>query len=89
MTELPGVLPSVPILPPDGFKVILKGIFPPNFFPLMALYIGSNQLGGIHWTQRYDPEGVAAQVARTQEVLSWYKNFSRVIPTWYREHPPE
>ena len=66
-----------------------EGDIPPNFFPLMALYIGSNQLGGIYWTQLYDPEGVAAQVARTQEVLSWYQNFSHVIPTWYREHPPE
>lgn len=66
-----------------------EGDIPANFLPLMALYIGSNQLGGIYWTQLYDPEGVAAQVARTQEMLSWYQNFSRVIPTWYCEHPPE
>jgi len=51
---------------------------PPDFFKLMALYIGVNQLGAIPWAVPYG----AAQIEVLVH-LEWYDNFNRTIPRWY------
>lgn len=56
---------------------------PADFFELMALYMGVNQLGAIPWAIPYGEKEIATLLAQTKEVLEWYDNFSQVIPKWY------
>ena len=59
---------------------------PPDFFKLMALYIGVNQLGAIPWAIPYGKQQIEILVQQTEEILEWYDNFNRTIPRWYM-HP--
>ncbi len=80
-------------LSPHFASGMIHGYFnyqiPVAFFPLMALYIASNQLGGIYWTQLYDPTGLPDQINRTVEIIHWYRAFSVDIPCWYLADPPQ
>ena len=64
----------------DGY---FQGIVPAEFFPLLAFYIGSNQLSSIPWAIPFGKEQVQILQKQGEDVLKWYKNFSTVIPTWY------
>lgn len=57
---------------------------PSEFFKLMALYIGVNQLGAIPWAIPYGNEQVKVLLNQTEKVFEWYDNFSQDIPSWYR-----
>ncbi len=59
---------------------------PDDFFKLMALYIGVNQLGAIPWAIPYGAQQIEILVQQTEEILEWYDNFNRTIPRWYM-HP--
>ncbi|MGB0931721.1 MAG: aminoglycoside phosphotransferase family protein [Chitinophagales bacterium] len=56
---------------------------PVDFFELMALYMGVNQLGAIPWAIPYGEKQIEILLAQTKEVLEWYENFNQVIPKWY------
>ncbi len=72
---------------PSFAKGRIKGYFqdqiPPDFFPLMCLYLGSNQLGGLAWAAAYGEEEVRVLLAQTKEVMGWYRGFEEVVPGWY------
>ena len=57
---------------------------PDDFFELMALYIGVNQLGSIPWAIPYGAKELEILLSQTKEVLDWYENFDQVIPKWYQ-----
>lgn len=57
---------------------------PENFFKLMALYIGVNQLGSIPWAIPYGKKEIKVILDQVEEVMEWYDNFNRIIPKWYR-----
>jgi len=60
-----------------------EGEVPNEFFKLMALYIGSNQLSSIPWAIPYGEEDVQTMLKQAAEVLESYKNFESYIPKWY------
>lgn len=64
----------------DGY---FQGKVPDEFFPLLAFYIGSNQLSSISWAIPFGEEQIQVMQKQGEAVLKWYKNFSTVIPTWY------
>ncbi|HZW49090.1 MAG TPA: phosphotransferase [Bacillota bacterium] len=64
----------------DGY---FQGKVPVEFFPLLAFYIGSNQLSSIPWAIPFGKEQIQVLQKQGEDVLKWYKNFSTVIPTWY------
>lgn len=57
---------------------------PTEFFELMALYIGVNQLGSIPWAIPYGERQLEILLNQTWEVMNWYDNFDRIVPKWYK-----
>ena len=57
---------------------------PDDFFKLMALYIGVNQLGAIPWAIPFGSEQIKVMLDQTNEVLKWYDNYNLSIPNWYK-----
>lgn len=61
------------------------GRVPEEFWRLLALYIVSNTLSSLPWAVPFGQEEVDTMRSQAAEVLSWYDNMSRVIPSWYFE----
>ena len=55
-----------------------------DFFRLMALYIGANQLGGFAWAKAYGNKELQTQKNQTNQVMDWYDDFQEVVPSWYQ-----
>lgn len=66
---------------------MIRGYFdgevPTLFWRLLALYISSNTLSSIPWAIPFGDEEVKTMVDQTRDVLSWYENMKRVVPSWY------
>lgn len=60
-----------------------EGNIPAEFFPLMALYMATNQIGAFAWAKAYGADEVKTHRAQTLEILDWYDDFQRVRPKWY------
>ncbi len=58
---------------------------PKDFFELMALYTGVNQIGAIPWAIPYGDKELTTLLNQTNEVLKWYDNFEQPIPKWYHK----
>lgn len=55
-----------------------------DFFQLMSLYIGSNQLGGFAWAKAYGKKELKVLKTQTKAVTSWYNDFKEIVPSWYK-----
>lgn len=58
---------------------------PMEFWQLLALYISSNTLSSLPWAIPFGESEVQKFLAQGREVLTWYDNMKRVIPSWYFE----
>lgn len=56
-----------------------------EFWHLLALYICSNTLGSLPWALDYGGDEVQVMRAQAAQVLRWYDNMRRAIPTWYQQ----
>lgn len=61
------------------------GNIPAEFFPLMALYMATNQIGAFAWAADYGAAEVKTHHEQTLEILDWYDDFQQVQPRWYDE----
>ena len=60
-----------------------------TFWELLALYICSNTLSSLPWAIPFGEEEIQTMRHQAAEVLSWYDNMRRVIPTWYHSGTAE
>lgn len=60
-----------------------NGQVPILFWRLLALYIASNALASAGWAIPFGREQVDIMVGQAREILRWYDDMKRVIPTWY------
>jgi aminoglycoside phosphotransferase (APT) family kinase protein len=65
----------------DGY---FNGEVPMEFWNLLALYIASNSLSSLPWAVAYGEREIAVMQQQAAQVLSWYRNMTQVVPTWYR-----
>ena len=56
---------------------------PIEFWQLLALYITTNTLSSLPWAIPFGAEEIATMRAQAKDVLTWYDNMTRVVPTWY------
>ena len=56
---------------------------PEEFFPLLAVYILSNQLSSLPWAIPFGQQEIDVMTRQAEEVLLWYDGCTRVIPAWY------
>ncbi|MFK7773224.1 MAG: aminoglycoside phosphotransferase family protein [Saprospiraceae bacterium] len=57
---------------------------PPDFFNLLALYIGVNQLGSIPWAIPFGEKQVKILLNQTERIFEWFDNFTQAVPSWYQ-----
>ncbi len=66
---------------------MIKGYFvngvPDSFWPLLALYIGSNILSSVPWALPFGERDVKKVLKLGKDVLAWYNNMQTIIPIWY------
>jgi len=53
----------------------------------LALYVATNTLGSLPWAIPFGEEEVATMRRQAADVLSWFDQFRRLVPSWY-ERPP-
>ena len=58
---------------------------PPDFWRLLALYIGSNTLASVPWAIPFGEKEVRTMLRQAKDVLRWYDGFRTVIPHWYMD----
>jgi len=56
---------------------------PKEFWTLLALYIASNTLSSIYWAIPFGDEEIRTMKNQAEEVLAWYDNMQKTIPSWY------
>ena len=66
----------------DGY---FEGNVPEAFWRLLLLYISSNTLSSLPWAVPYGGEQVKVMTEQWADIRSWYDDFRRIIPTWYRK----
>ncbi len=68
---------------------LINGYFqsriPDDFFPLLALYTALNQISSLPWSMQFGQEEIDNSYRMSSKILLWYENYSRLIPSWYRE----
>ncbi len=68
----------------------LNGYFsgrpPMEFFKLLAFYISSNTLSSIYWAILFGEKEVVKMKNQAMDVLSWFDDMNKSIPTWYLTH---
>ena len=75
----------------DASKLFASGLIngyfndevPEDFFKLMALYIGSNQLSSIPWAIPFGETEIKTMLKQAKDVLEWYNDFQTYVPKWY------
>ena len=65
----------------DGY---FGGKVPEEFWKLLALYICSNTLGSLPWAIPFGEAEIAVMREQASQVLQWYDNMNRVVPSWYQ-----
>ncbi len=63
-----------------------EGRVPDDFFPLVTMYILSNQLSSLPWAIPFGQQEIDVMLRQAREVLSWYDGCIRDIPNWYLTH---
>jgi aminoglycoside phosphotransferase (APT) family kinase protein len=58
---------------------------PDEFWRLLALYIGSNQLAYIPWAMERGNLEIGKAVKQIKDVLNWYDGYCEYIPSWYKK----
>lgn len=66
---------------------IIDGYFdnepPIDFWKCLAFYIASNTLSSIYFAVDFGQSDLDVMMKQSQDVLSWYDNFEKVVPIWY------
>lgn len=66
----------------DGY---FNGEVPEEFWRLLALYISSNTLSSLYWAIPFGEEEINTMRNQAREILLWYDDMKKFVPSWYRE----
>ena len=68
----------------DGyFSVGARKTVPPDFWRLLALYIGSNTLSSLPWAIPFGEGEIRVMQNQARDVLTWFDNMENPVPSWY------
>ena len=65
----------------DGY---FEGNIPEEFWPLLELYLLTNQLSSVPWAVSFGVDEVRKFQRQVREVIDWYDGFTRCVPKWYK-----
>ncbi len=58
---------------------------PETFWRLLALYIAAGAISALPWAIPFGEAEIETMRAQGREILDWYDDFRRVVPTWYED----
>ena len=58
---------------------------PEEFWELLALYICVNTIASLPWAIPFGNKKIKTMIDQSNTVLSWYKNLTDVVPSWYKD----
>lgn len=56
---------------------------PNEFWKLLLLYISNNTISSLPWGLALNEEQYQVMLKQMYEILDWYDNLNRIVPTWY------
>lgn len=56
---------------------------PEQFWKLLLLYIANNTISSLPWGLALNEEQYQVMLNQMHEILDWYDNLNRIVPTWY------
>ena len=62
---------------------------PKEFWKLLAYYQAASAITSIAWAKYHAPEELSRIMQLNRDILTWYDNFHRVVPSWYQSSVPE
>lgn len=73
---------------PEFARGTMDGYFegeeiPEMFWRLLALYVSNNMLSSLPWAVTYGEGEVEVMRNQARNILSWYDNMKKIIPSWY------
>ncbi|MDR1263108.1 MAG: hypothetical protein LBK46_06425, partial [Oscillospiraceae bacterium] len=54
-----------------------------DFWRLFAYYAAASAITSIVWMQKNAPDELSIRLQANLDVLRWFDNFNRIVPTWY------
>ena len=78
-----GALQIRPCLRPDG-KRLFRLCCSCRVLEMLAFYISSNTLSSVPWAIPFGKEQIQVMVNQAKDVLCWYNNMKKLVPTWYK-----
>lgn len=57
---------------------------PAQFWELLAFYISSYAISAVAWAVPFGQNQVQVMEEQVKDVLTWYENMTRTVPTWYK-----
>lgn len=75
---------------PEFARGTIDGYFdgeevPEGFWRLIGVYICRNMLSSIPWAIPFGERQVEVMRKQANNILSWYDNMTKVVPSWYRK----
>ena len=75
---------------PEFARGTIDGYFdgeeiPEEFWRLILVYISRNMLSSIPWAIPFGEAQVEVMRKQANNILSWYDNMKRIVPSWYRK----
>ena len=56
---------------------------PPDFWPLLALYMAVNSLSSLPWALAFGQDDVNRMRQLADQVLAWHQGMTQPLPSWY------
>lgn len=76
--------PNTPLFATGMVNGYFDCVVPAEFWELLAFYISSNTLSSVPWAIPFGKEQIQVMVNQAKDVLCWYDNMKKTVPTWYK-----
>lgn len=76
---------SCPYFAIGQINAYFNGDPPEDFWQLLALYMACTAVNALPWSIPYGREEIDFAYRQIAQILSWYDNFKRAVPAWYRK----
>lgn len=82
--RLPWCVDCSPVFARAMLRAYFGGDPPRRFWPLLALYVASNQLSAVPWALSFGQEQIDIMTHQCEQVRAWYSGaYGQGIPVWY------
>lgn len=74
-----------PVMASGMLDAYFQDQIPPDFWPLLALYIAVNTLSALPWALTFGQADVDRMHRLADQVMVWYEGMTQAQPSWYQK----